>query len=174
MSSCHLQVFLSRILLFACVPRVKLLPNRTLTAPNQSLMYPPTVTSFNSFFGTSLHQLFPKFNAKGINNPCDAQAVLVSNSLEDTSSTSSSSGNDDQILIYSQADPLLDSASRLWIPATDENSSEYSDMIWSPIVLWLQHRTFLQRSFTATHDLSGTFGPPDFDSDDLARTRSTR
>jgi len=82
---------------------------------------------------------------------------------------SSSSGNDDQILIYSAGGSSTDSDFEIVDPATDENSSEYSDMdLESDSSMASATRTFLQRSFTATHDLSGTFGPPDFDSDELS------
>jgi len=151
-------------------------PSQTLTEPDfngsQSIFnVPANHDFFYSFIWDKLAPAVPKIPmAKGVINPCDAQAVLVSNSLEDTSSMSSLSGNDDQILIYSAGRSSTDSDFEIVDPANDENSSEYSDMdLESDSSMASATCTFLQRSFTATHELSGTFGPPDFDSDEEHR-----
>ena len=151
-------------------------PSQTLTEPDfngsQSIFnVPANHDFFYSFIWDKLAPAVPKIPmAKGVINPCDAQAVLVSNSLEDTSSMSSLSGNDDQILIYSAGRSSTDSDFEIVDPANDKNSSEYSDMdLESDSSMASATCTFLQRSFTATHELSGTFGPPDFDSDEEHR-----
>jgi len=140
--------------------------SQTLTEPDfngsQSIFNVPASRDFfYSFIRDKLAPAVPNIPMGNKSfNPCDVQSVLVSNSLEDTSSTSSLSGSDDQILIYSAGGSSTDSDFEIVDPADDENSSEYSDMdLESEGSIASVTRTFLQ---------NGTFGPPDFDSDELS------
>ena len=163
--SFHVSVPPSRI--FKPNPFVRMRsPSQTLTEPDfngsQSIFNVPASRDFfYSFIRDKLAPAVPNIPMGNKSfNPCDVQSVLVSNSLEDTSSTSSLSGSDDQILIYSAGGSSTDSDFEIVDPADDENSSEYSDMdLESEGSIASVTRTFLQ---------NGTFGPPDFDSDELS------